>query len=84
MNRTSTSSFRASARSARIETVYTVCPLCGSTDIDLGKETITVSRKAGECRVNLERWACPQCGERFLTERARRKLDVALRLGVKR
>jgi len=60
---------------------YSSCPLCGSADIRLGTETLTVARPDGEAvKVPVRRWACPACGERFLTDESREKLDAALAL----
>ena len=73
-----TCSSRASGRSRRTEPTYQECPLCGSKDIALGSEHITVSGPKGEeVRVRVRRWACPGCHEQFLTDDSRRKIDVA-------
>ena len=82
MRRNSTSSSRANGRSRQIETHYEHCPLCGSPEIHLGRETITVSAPTGRAAaINAHRWKCERCGEAFLTPDARRRLDDALRIG---
>jgi YgiT-type zinc finger domain-containing protein len=85
MSRSITSSSRANVRSPRTEPSYRTCPLCGSDGIKLGYEEITVRGRSGdEVRVRVRRWACPGCGERFLTEQSRREIDAAAGLEVPR
>jgi hypothetical protein len=78
---TSTFSSRAKGRSARAEPVYDKCPLCGSPDIKLGFERVEIERRPAQ-RIDLRvrSWACPKCGERFLTASARHQIDAALGL----
>lgn len=60
------------------------CPLCGCPEIKLGFEHVDVRRRAGKnVGLRVRRWACPKCGERFLTADARRQIDAALGLGRK-
>ncbi len=81
MSRASTSSSRARDRFDQTEPAYRNCPLCDSPDIKLGSERLTVSGHDGKhIRVQVRRWACPDCGERFLTQDSRRRLDLALGL----
>ncbi len=76
---------RRTAASTRTGRRYQRCPLCGSPRIALGREMLQVETKAGrgrlpEVEIAVRRWACPDCGERFLTPEARRELDAALGL----
>jgi uncharacterized protein with PIN domain len=74
-------SFRRAGRSDRAEPVYERCPLCGSPRIKLGFEHVDVPRRTGKSvALRVRRWACPKCGERFLTANARRQIDAALAL----
>lgn len=74
-------------KSTRIESNQTArrfdwCPLCTSNRIRLGKEKIAVSSPHSEkIELVVERWACPKCGEKFLTDASRRRMD--LKLGLK-
>jgi YgiT-type zinc finger domain-containing protein len=71
----------ADARFAQTEPVYRKCPLCGSSRITLATEDITARGPDGrEIEVKIRRWACPKCGERFLTRAGSRQLDLALGL----
>jgi hypothetical protein len=59
--------------------------LCGSPEIALGAEQLTLSRRDGKrVRVRVRRWSCPNCREKFLTADSRRHLDAALGLKGKR
>jgi len=82
MNRSSTSLSQASDRRRQSEPRYTRCPLCESPDIQLGTERPTVARRNTQSvKLSVRRWACPACGERFLTSESRRRLDNAAGLG---
>jgi YgiT-type zinc finger domain-containing protein len=75
--KSSTSSSQAKDRSGHRDPEYRACPLCGSRKIALGTEQLTVDRRGRQVSVQVERWACPNCGERFLTGESRRRLDIA-------
>lgn len=56
--------------------------MCGSARFRMGTEKLALTRKDGTIReIEVRRWACDACGERFLTEASRGKIDEAYGLG---
>jgi YgiT-type zinc finger domain-containing protein len=52
--------------------------MCGSSRIKLGSETLHIKRGKTSVRVAVRRWACPACGEKFLTAASRGKIDAMI------
>ena len=81
MSRSITSSSQVSDPSGPTERGYSTCPLCGSTSIKFGQEHLVLqSPRRGEIQIQVARWACGECGEKFLTAESRRQIDAALGL----
>ena len=84
MKKSSTSLSRANGRSGQTSRRFSRCPMCGSKRIKLGHERIAMQRGSLATRLELDRWACSNCGEKFLTDAARRRLDEKLGIGGNR
>lgn len=81
MTRNSTFSSQAKGRPARTELAYKACPLCGSIAIALRTEVFELGSPSGRIvQLRLRCWACNACGEKFLTDKSRRRLDEAMGL----